>query len=308
MTILSPGQQRVMDELLPITKIAVDGTRDGMTLLPRTSTIILGPSGSGKTHLAKIISVRASVPVLVINVATWILLSHRAEPSTWATIVEFLGELKTGGVIIADELDKLNSGGGGEYSNYLKMEIFALLDGSIPTSIAMPTRPDYHGTSIPWETPPPTWERDELSQLLRERVMIIGCGAWQSAWRSNANQLGFSSGPATAPEPPTRAQILSSIDAELRQRFRDQVAILPPMLHNDYVTVAKQLASQIPAEAREAWRLHLGTAIQAAMAGTLGMRVFEELLLRALVLARQPKTQNIEEPQKPELTIAGPPM
>jgi len=306
MTILSPGQQRVMDELLPITKIAVDGTRDGMTLLPRTSTIILGPSGSGKTHLAKTISVRASVPVLVINVATWILLSHRAEPSTWATIVEFLGELKTGGVIIADELDKLNSGGGGEYSNYLKMEIFALLDGSIPTSIAMPTRPDYHGTSIPWETPPPTWERDELSKLLRERVMVIGCGAWQSAWKNNSHQLGFTSGPAPAPEPPTRAQILSSIDAELRQRFRDQVAILPPMMHSDYIAVAKQLASRIPPAARESWRVHLGAAIKTALDGNLGMRVFEELLLTALVLARQPKNQNTEEPQKPELTIAGP--
>jgi len=296
-----------MDELLPITQIATDGTRDGMTLLPRTASVILGPSGSGKTHLAKSIAVRASLPSLVINVATWILLGNKSEPTTWTTIVEWLANLQTGGLIILDELDKLAIGGSAhEYTNYLRLEIHDLLDASIPTSIKMPPRPDFDGTSIPWEIAPLPWEREDLAQFLRERIMIIGCGAWQAAWRSNSRQLGFTTGPEPEPEPPSRAQILSSIDPELRQRFRDTVSILPPMLYLDYIAVAKQLASQIPPAAREAWREHLGAAIKSALEGTLGMRVFEELLLKALVLGRQPKTKDLEKSHPPELDIGGP--
>ncbi len=297
MNILSPQQQRVMEELMPIAQIATDGTRDGMALLPKTHSIIIAPSGAGKTYLASRIAGELGIPSLTINVATWILLSNRAEPTTWTSIVEWLAGLQTGGVIIIDELDKLATGGPAhEYTNFLRLEIHDLLDSSIPISVKMPIKPDFDGTSIPWDVPPIPWERQDLAQFLRERIMIIGCGAWQAAWKSNGRQLGFSSGPAPVPEPPTRNQILGSIDPELRQRFRDQVSILPPMMHADFIAVAKKLALQIPQEAQAAWREHLGDAIKTAVEGSLGMRVFEELLLKALVLARQPKTQAPENP------------
>jgi len=309
MNALSPAQQRVMAELLPIARIAVDGTRDGMSLLARTHSVILGPSGSGKTHLAKRIAKEMGLPSLTINVATWILLSNKAEPTTWTTIVEWLATLQTGGVIIIDELDKLSTGGSAhEYTNYLRLEIHDLLDASIPTSIKMPPKLDFYGTSIPWECPPLPWERGEMGQFLRERIMIIACGAWQSAWRSNSRQLGFSTELELEPEPPSKQQILGSIDAELRQRFRDSVAILPPMMPADYLAVAETLALQIPQEAREAWREHLGAAIKTAMAGTLGMRVFEELLLTALILAKQEKTKKPEKAGSRGLDTGGPPV
>jgi len=299
MNILSPQQQRVMDELMPIAQIATDGTRDGMVLLPRCHSLILGPSGSGKTYLAKKIAEQLNLPCLTLNVATWILLSNKAEPTTWTSIVEWLGALRTGGVIILDECDKLSGMGAGfvhEYTNFLRLEIHDLLDSSIPISVKMPAQLDFDGTSIPWDVPPLPWDPNDLGRFLRERVMIIGCGAWQAAWKSNGRQLGFSSGPAPVPEPPTRNQILGSIDSELRQRFRDQVSILPPMMPADFIAVAKKLALQIPQEAQAAWREHLGCAIKTAVDGNLGMRVFEELLLKALVLARQPKTQTPESP------------
>ncbi|MEI7912911.1 MAG: ATP-binding protein [Verrucomicrobiota bacterium] len=299
MNILSPQQQRVMEELMPIAQIATDGTRDGMALLPRCHSLILGPSGSGKTYLAKKIAEQLNLPCLTLNVATWILLSNKAEPTTWTSIVDWLGALRTGGVIILDECDKLSGMGAGfvhEYTNFLRLEIHDLLDSSIPISVKMPAQPDFDGTSIPWEVPPLPWDPNDLGRFLRERVMIIGCGAWQAAWKSNGRQLGFSSGPAPAPEPPTRNQILGSIDSELRQRFRDQVSILPPMMPADFIAVAKKLALQIPQEAQAAWREHLGCAIKTAVDGNLGMRVFEELLLKSLVLARQPKTQTPENP------------
>ena len=312
MKVLSPAQERVMAELLPIAQIAVDGTRDGMSLLARTSSIILGPSGSGKTAIAKHLAETIGLPFLTINVATWILLSSRSEPSTWASIVDWLGALPVGGVIILDEIDKLSSDGAGasmhEYTNYLRLEVHDLLDGSIPISVKLPPKPDFGGTSIPWDTPLLPWERDDLGRFLRERIMVIACGAWQSAWRSNSRQLGFTAGTTPAPEPPSRAQILASIDPELRQRFRDAVAILPPMTPEDFISVANRLALQIPPEARVAWQEHMGTAIQTAIDGTLGMRVFEELLLTALVLSRKDKTPGKpKNPGFPELASPGGP-
>lgn len=310
MSVLSPAQKRVMEELMPIAQIAVDGTRDGMSLLPRTHSLILGPSGSGKTFIAK--KIAEGLPLLTINVATWILLSNKAEPTTWTSIVDWLGALPSGGVILLDEIDKLSAGGSGafahEYTNFLRLEVHDLLDGSIPISVKMPPKPDFYGTSIPWETQLLPWDRDDLGRFLRERIMVIGCGAWQSAWRSNSRKLGFTAGAAPAPEPPSREQILASIDPELRQRFRDAVAILPPMTPEDFISVSKRLALQIPPEAREAWRQHMGAAIQTAIDGTLGMRVFEELLLTSLVLAKQQKTKNPEKAGSRGLDTGGPPV
>jgi hypothetical protein len=131
--------------------------------------------------------------------------------------------------------------------------------------------------------------------------MIIACGAWQSAWKSNTRQLGFTNGPAPLPEPPSPAQISISIDAELRQRFRDEVSFLPPMMPSDYVAVAQALVQKLPYNVRKEWREHLGAAIQRAIDGALGMRVFEELLLKAIVHSRNPKTKCLKSPGLPGL-------
>lgn len=310
--VLSPQQQRVMDDLLPIAEIATDGSRSGLPILPRCHSLLLGPSGSGKTHLAKEIARRIGLPCLTINVGTWTLIANKSEPWTWTTIVDWLATIQTGGVIVVDEIDKLcnshGSGGGGsyEYTSFLRLEAHELLDGTIPVSVKMPARADFDGFEIPWTEPLSPWDRDELSKLLRERVMIIACGAWQNAWKSNTRQLGFSNGPAPLPEPPSAAQISSSIDAELRQRFRDEVSFLPPMMPSDYVAVAQALVQKLPYNVRKEWREHLGAAIQRAIDGALGMRVFEELLLKAIVHSRNPKTKCLKSPGIPGLDPACP--
>lgn len=141
--------------------------------------------------------------------------------------------------------------------------------------------------------------REILAKKLREEVMIVGCGAWQSAWRANGRAIGFSGGSAPIlPEPPTREQILASIDAELRQRFRDEIVVLPAMMPGDYAAVAKEIARKIPEELLSAWKRELGGVLRCAADGSLGMRAMEELLLKAMLLSgKGEEPQDKLEPQ-----------
>lgn len=180
-----------------------------------------------------------------------------------------------------DEIDKLQSES--DWTRYVRLEIHDILDGTIPAAAKLPS------DEIPAECFPPGSGmdyRDFLCRKLREKVMIIGCGAWQSAWRSNTKTMGFTSGSESIlPEPPSREQILASIDPELRQRFRDEITLLPPMLPDDYARVAKDIARQIPPELLAAWKKELGAVLRRAAEGSLGMRGIEELLLKALLLS-----------------------
>ncbi|MEO8615227.1 MAG: ATP-binding protein [Luteolibacter sp.] len=292
--ILSPQQRRVLDELVPVTRIATDGSREGLPIMPRCHSMIVGPSGSGKSHVAREIARTMNLPCLVINVATWVIIAARSEPWTWTVICEWLNDIECG-VLVLDEADKLT--GDSDWGRYARLEIHDLLDGIVPASAKLP---DVSDGEFHFETPSFSTshiDRATLAKRLRERVMVIGCGAWQSAWRENARPMGFSTGAATQPEPPTREQILGSINAELRQRFRDEVSLLPPMSLEDYETVAQTIITRIPMEFRQEWRNHLGAALGKAFEGTLGMRVFEELLLMAMVLSRGSQKADTPRPK-----------
>jgi len=286
--ILSPQQQRVVEQLLPVAQIATDGSREGMAIMPRCHSLIVAPSGVGKSHVARVISNILSVPSLVLNVGSWVLLSHKSETWTWTHIVDWLANLQFGGVLVLDEIDKC--AGGSEWSNYLRLEIHSLLDSVIDTTIPIPNQLNDFLLGNPWSESPDqsaTQVRGGLEKVLRERVMVIGCGAWQSAWRGNARQMGFSNGGTeNLPESPSRAQILASIEPELRQRFRNAIIFMHPMSKADYFCVAKSIEKIIPHHVLPAWTHLVEDAIQQAVESTLGMRVFEELLLQAMVMSR----------------------
>jgi len=292
--ILSPQQQRVVEELLPVAQIATDGSREGMAIMPRCHSLIVAPSGVGKSFVAREISKILNLPCLVLNVGSWVLLSNRSEAWTWTHIVDWVANLKSGGILVLDEIDKC--AGGSEWSNYLRLEIHDLLDSVIQISVPLPNQLHDLLFENPWsESPDQTAPqvRGCLERVLRERVMVIGCGAWQSAWRGNARQMGFSNGGTeTPPEPPSRAQILASIEPELRQRFRNSIILMHPMSKADYLCVAKSIEKIIPHNVLPAWTNLVEDAIQQAVESTLGMRVFEELLLQAMVMSRD--VQNIK--------------
>ena len=300
--ILSPQQQRVVEELIPIAQIATDGSREGMAIMPRCHSLIVSPSGTGKSYIAKEIGRRLALPCLVLNVGSWVLISHRSEAWTWTHIVEWLASLQNGGVLVLDEIDKCS--GGSEWSNYLRLEIHDLLDSVIQIAVPLPkTIDDFLQENILTEPPAPQ-ARGSLEKVLRERVMVIGCGAWQSAWRGNSHQMGFSTCKTETPsDPPSRAQILESIEPELRQRFRDSIILMNPMSKDDYLCVAKSIEQIIPHHVIPAWAYLAEDAIQRAIDNTLGMRIFEELLLQAMVMSREGRERKREGFRGPRLAL-----
>ena len=304
--ILSPQQQRVVEELLPVAKIATDGSREGMAIMPRCHSLIVAPSGVGKSYVARYMSSMLKLPILVLNVGSWVLLSHKSESWTWTHIVEWISSLSGGGILVLDEIDKC--AGGSEWSNYLRLEIHSLLDAVIDTTIPLSNQVNEFLLENPWTEAldqTASQVRGCLEKVLRERVMVIGCGAWQSAWHGNARQLGFSNGRAeTLPVPPSREQILASIEPELRQRFRNSIILMNPMSKADYECVAKSIENIIPHHVLPAWTHLVEDAIQQAVDSTLGMRVFEELLLQAMVKSRDKtlmKREIFREPRLPRI-------
>ena len=73
-----------------------------------------------------------------------------------------------------------------------------------------------------------------------------------------------------------------------------------PMSKADYLCVAKSIEQIIPHDVLPAWTNLVENAIQQAVDCTLGMRIFEELLLQAMVMSRDVpimKRDNFREPQ-----------
>lgn len=281
--ILSAQQKAALERLMPVARIATSGIRSGLPVLPRTHTLIMGPSGSGKSFLARAVSKELGIPSLAINVGSWMVIGSREGSWTTTLIADWLDRLPpAGGVLVLEEIDKLGPVPQSTWDRGVFLECHDLLDGILPAATPIPAE------SLPEESFPNgtgTDRRGELEAILREKVLILGCGAWQSAWRGNTKTMGFKEAAWTLPDPPSREQILQSIAAELRQRFRDEVLVLPPMLPQDYARVAQEIARAIPSEFRGAWQKEIGGAIVKAADGSLGMRAMEELLLKAMLLS-----------------------
>ena len=226
---------------------------------------------------------------MVINVPSWVVLSARNEPWTLSLICEFIYKAPNGSVIVLDEVDK-GSNGSSDWSTTIFCELLGLLDGVIPLATKLPIdMDDMSSWEIPLPNSPILVERDVLEKRLRERVFIVGCGAWQQAWRSNSRQIGFPMGKSSV-EPPSREQLLHSMEPELRQRFRSKICWLPPMCRSDYQTVSDSIVKSIPhPEVRRVWCALADAAIDQAVADGLGMRVFEELMLTAMLQTPQPR-------------------
>ena len=294
--ILSPQQQTLLACLLPVARIATNGCSENLPVRPRTHTIVAGPSGSGESHLARRLSVSLGISALVVNVSSWVVLSARNEPWTFSLICEWLGTLDgKGGILVLEEIDKLTNGEAqstnGGWLSFIRLEMHDLLDGIIPHAARLPSVPSDELWEVPSTETPDSLQRDVLSKCLRDRVFIVACGAWQHAYRSNSRRIGFGSG-TNESEPPSREQILKSIEPELRQRFRSEVGWLPPLALSDYLTVSTKIANRISdPRIRSAWTRLSGPAIEEAVAGCLGMRIFEELMLAAVL-----ETQSHDEP------------
>jgi hypothetical protein len=298
--ILSPQQEAALQQLQPIARIATSGAVADLPVRPRAHTLLIGSSGSGKSFMARELGRRLNLPVLLINVSSWVILSAKNEPWTASTICEWLDSLGSGGGILAlDEIDKLQADS--DWKSYIRLEVHDFLDSVIPHAARMPSQPFDDSWGCPTNAELQT--RTMLTTRLRNKVFVLGCGAWQSAWTGNSRKIGFE-GEASNSEKPSRFQVLDSISPEIRQRFRDDVCWLEPMRLDDYETVSSQISRALTNPGmRKVWKRLAQPAIERAVAGGLGMRIFEELMLLVLLEVPENPVHERTKIHSPDLLV-----
>jgi hypothetical protein len=272
---LSPAQDRLVESLESVLHLATCGLRSSLAIRPRTHTMIVGPSGSGKSFIVNELASRMKIPIWHENISNWSPIGARGNNPTLSSLIRWLESIEKG-IIFLDEADKINFPS--EFSNCSRTEIFSLLDHRIPDG-ALTTfdllNSDPFDSEFSSSHHQPT-QRVLVEQKLRDHILIVAAGAWQSGWDSQKQIIGFHS---HSPQEATvgRGVLLQSIMPELLQRFRSRVLFLEPMQEEDYLSVVKSQLNFIPKLHRERYRRMILAAIPVAIEQGLGMRIFEEV-------------------------------
>jgi SpoVK/Ycf46/Vps4 family AAA+-type ATPase len=149
-------QEPAFQDLLHTAKAFFDPRWHEFSIKPRFSRLIVGPSGVGKTHIVRALAEHLSVPLFSIDVSNWILLGASAAErngQTWQHISEFIAKNERG-IIFLDELDKLGRTGSvndSAWAQHLRVEVYGLLDGRIPTGLTMPVLEEKEASGTPKE-------------------------------------------------------------------------------------------------------------------------------------------------------------
>jgi SpoVK/Ycf46/Vps4 family AAA+-type ATPase len=273
-------QKPAFERLLAIGRASFGAQRHTLPVRLRTNSLIIGPTGSGKTHLAKMVAEELGLgsAFLSLSVSDWVLLSstRRGAENTWTTIYRFLRRIRkdSGAIIFLDELDKLS--GQCDYEQYQRVEVFALLDSKLPPGLVDNEDDPVSESGIA-----------EAQEVLSNRSLIIGAGAFQDLWETRAaSPIGFREG-APSTLPPTPQDLSQTLPRELVNRFRRELLILPPLQHADYVEMLETTAVRVPAYLRQNF-LKLGRErIPAALEMQQGCRYLEDLMLETILTERE---------------------
>jgi hypothetical protein len=247
---------------------------------PRGHTLLVGPSGAGKTHLARQVARELDVPLLALSVSGWVLVecSKRGAGATWPSIFRFLerNHCGDGAMIFIDEIDKI--GQPTEWETFLRLEIFQLLDGTIPNDLRLSRDDDDEVISPKLVC--------EVGEFLARRTFVVAAGAFQHIWEErNRPALGFKTAPTELMQPEL-SELARTLPRELTNRFRSSVLALPSLLESDYHSILRIASQKVPPFLRETF-VRLGERrIPLALANQQGVRFLEEILLDTLIIER----------------------
>jgi len=278
-------QQGAFDSLLATSKAFFTADWQELPVKPRFSRFVVGPSGSGKTHIVQAVAEQLDLPLYSVDATNWMPLgaSDRAARSTWADIAEFIGN-NPKGIIFVDELDKLGhaEGHGSSWMQYLRVEIFALLDRRLPQHLTLPEGFDS-------DERPATIRL--ISNRLRNGMMLIGAGAFQSLWEARAKKsIGLIPSKEQCRTDFSHKDMQKSIPTELANRFAGPVLVLKPLQEEDYRQLLRRAASALPKDIASHMVRNGRKQIHSAVENDLGVRWVEELLLKSLVQKSARKT------------------
>jgi hypothetical protein len=277
-TPILPYQQVIFDRLCATARAVLCTKRSGPIRL-KNAFMLLGGSGLGKTFLVrKLAKEMGSLPFLSISVSDWLLLGGRGT-ATWPAIFDFIERSAhhSGAILFVDEFDKC----GGDQSmssswcNFLKCEVFTLLDSRIPFNIN-----DLSGDPVSRK------RVEEVQRFLENRTMIVAGAAFQEIWEERVRpSVGFVTGD-TGVGMPDWNDLVRIVGRETMNRFSSELFILPELTAADYRLMVDSMAGHVD----EMWRAkfrELGHArIPIAVEHRKGARYMEEVLLAAIMEER----------------------
>ena len=274
-----PHQRDAFDRLSALARACIYGNFSNLPIRIRPAVFVTGPSGSGKTHIARALAKSMNLAYFSISISEWILLgsSNRGAVSTWPAICQFLSRSARGEgcIVFLDELDKIRTGGGAEYSRFLLTEIYTLLDFRVPQNMRDGDGDPIRETTI----------RD-AETMLRERTLIIGAGAFQEIWNETKPLIGFGASAVQLPEPPDINKLAQYVPRELIARFGSRLVVLQPLVEKDYRDILATIVPRLPDHWRSKFEQLALCRIPEAARQQQGTRFFEELRLDVVVSER----------------------
>lgn len=274
-----PYQRPVFGQLCAVARACLFVDRSQFQVIkPRCNFLVIGPSGSGKTHLSQIVAKEVDLPILSLSLSDWILLGcggNRGGTNTWPLIVDFISTniSKQGAIIFLDEIHQCHSDS--EWSNFLKIEIYSMLDGRVPLGIK-----DLGSESNSYSDDTIA----EIENFLKNKTMILGGAAFQEIWDERSSTgIGFNSVEDSTDSEPQLSDLANFLPRELINRFSSKLFVIPQIKKIQYFDMITAMARHIP----EVWRdrfISVGLAnLDTAVRHQKGARYAEETLLSAIV-------------------------
>lgn len=274
-SIILPHQQNHFDRLCAIARAEFRDDKNHLPIKIRTNSLVIGPSGSGKSHIVKLLAESLEVPLFRIASSEWMILGGNGKGTnfTWPAIFRFLSEHheRQGKIIFVDEIDKIC--GISDYTNYLRTEIFMLLDKSIPENLKedILLELDSHADAL------------KIARKSFEQTLIIAAGAFQMVWdEQSSKSLGFNS-QTTIPKLPDLGDLAKFLPKEIINRFGKNLIVLPPMNYEDYQSMMECLTQAMPIDLRQKFHDAANRNLTEAVRLQLGPRYFEEVMLEVML-------------------------
>jgi len=257
--VLSVSQQAAVKRLNRYWDLLVEQTVIA-GIKPRTSGLIIGPSGVGKTHVVREFAGRKGVPMIDINIGSWIVTGAKAEPAFIETLGKFVDENESG-VVFIDEVDKLH--GTSDWNKSIQQEAYALLDRRMET---------FSG-----------WHDDRLTRF-KQSYLIVGAGTWQHLQPARTKCIGFGGENKGTPTMKVDLDTQTSIPDELLFRFNADLIFIDPLSVAELREKIQQIYAELALD-EPAARI-LDSLAQRAFASGKQHRWLEALVSRLAIRCR----------------------
>lgn len=216
--LLSPSQARAMEQLQSMARLFFEGAGDVTTLAirPRNCPLVVGPTGSGKSFLVETVARSFGAYFLKAAVGDWVPLGASGDykPTLFAILDLVVSNERV--VLFLDELDKWGNDVSSSWSRSCQTDVMQILDRAPPFEAYQRATKFDHARDL---------KSEDLRDLLRRRLWIVGAGTWQSLLRPQT-ALGFA--PRGTSDEEQRRDIAASgvLPDELLARFNPELIVL----------------------------------------------------------------------------------